>query len=162
MRDRQILRNWPDEGAPMSLAATDVSVTVSYSQSKHQDAQSRREKTLRGKLSYTWKRIYRYLSNKDQAGTGAVPVKVFQDALHQHQTFLSREEIDGIVRDYGSEAANPRLVDYNKLSEQLMGIESGSLQHKQFGKMRDTHSTLSRIMESMKKHKQRSEHMEAE
>ena len=97
----------------MSLTATDISFTIPPSQSRLQDTQSRREKTIRGKLSYTWKRIYRYLSAKDQAGTGAVSVQVFQDALHQHQTFLSREEIDGIVRDYGSESANPRLVDYN-------------------------------------------------
>ena len=89
-------------------------------------------------------------------------MKVFQDALHQHQTFLSREEIDGIVRDYGSEAANPRLVDYNKLSEQLMGIESGSSQHKQFEKMRDTHSTITKIMQNIKRNKQMSERMETE
>jgi hypothetical protein len=61
-------------------------------------------------MSYSWTQIHRFLSANDHNGEGKVPLEVFEDALNQTKTFLSRQEINTITQKFG----NP--VDYTRVS----------------------------------------------
>jgi hypothetical protein len=67
-------------------------------------------------MSYSWRQIYRFLSANDHNGEGKVPLSVFEEALNQTKTFLSRQEINSLTQKFG----NP--VDYTKISQDVMGI----------------------------------------
>ena len=51
------------------------------------------DQNLRDKLSYDWKQIYRKLNVNDMENTGRVGIKDFKEALHQTNTFLTKEDL---------------------------------------------------------------------
>ena len=56
------------------------------------------KESIKDKLKANWKGIYRYLSSKEKGNSGIVSVKVFNDALNSTNTFLSRQELDNVVK----------------------------------------------------------------
>ena len=55
---------------------------------------------VKGKLAYEWKNIYRGLIQSDSEQRGIVPTSTFSKILHQHKTFLSREEMKKLEQNF--------------------------------------------------------------
>jgi len=55
---------------------------------------------VKGKLAYEWKNIYRGLIQSDPEQRGIVPTSTFSKILHQHKTFLSREELKKVEQNF--------------------------------------------------------------
>lgn len=50
-------------------------------------------KTIKDKLAYNWKQMFRHFSSKDTMGSGIVSFKSFHEELSATGTFLSKEEL---------------------------------------------------------------------
>ena len=88
---------------------------------------------MKDKMSYSWRQIVRFLSANDKKGEGCVPISVFNEALNHTKTFMSKQEIESIVKQFG----NP--IDYTRISEELMG-HTDQKKKQQLQQMRNTHS----------------------
>lgn len=76
---------------------------------------------LREKLKSSWKHIFRYLSSSDLSNQGLVSQQNFNHALQFTNTFLSTEEVNSLVKQFGDGKKN---IDYMKVSKELIGIDS--------------------------------------
>jgi len=74
---------------------------------------------VKTKLSYNWKKIFRFLSSQDLANSGKVPRKQLESALLQFHTFLRLDEFTWLLQNYQN--TETKLVDYISISQTLMG-----------------------------------------
>jgi len=56
---------------------------------------------IKSKLGYDWKLIYRKLNADDVNNTGKVSMREFEKALHNTNTFLSKQDLQKIKYKYG-------------------------------------------------------------
>lgn len=73
---------------------------------------------LKAKLKYEWKGIYRHLSNIEKAGSGLVTLQDFTQALTKFGAYLSRDDLNRIVRLYSADAKSG-VINFNQLSLDL-------------------------------------------
>jgi len=56
---------------------------------------------IKQKLNYSWKRIFRFLSSRDQTNQGLVAVSMLEEALNQERVFLTKQELEYLVANFG-------------------------------------------------------------
>ena len=90
--------------------------------------QSTIEQSMKDKLSYDWKNIYRKLHANDLNGTGKVSMAQFERTLKQTSTFLSREDISLIKSQYGvrGRSIEKQLSGFDQNTASVYGSRSGS------------------------------------
>ena len=72
------------------------------------------ERVVKDKLQYDWKNIYRRLNADDVDDTGKVPMSKFEKTLRQTNTFLSKEDLNMIIKVIGlPELINDLIVAEN-------------------------------------------------
>jgi len=77
------------------------------------------EESIRNKLSYEWKNVYRHLNSVDVHEQGTVTKKQFEDALRNTGVFLSNEDIKYLQGTFGGsqkDMNNKGLINYDKVS----------------------------------------------
>ena len=77
------------------------------------------EESIKNKLSYEWKNLYRQLNSLDVQEKGAVTKKQFEDALRTTGVFLSNEDIKYLQDNFGGtyqDSNNKGLINYDKVS----------------------------------------------
>lgn len=79
--------------------------------------------SLKNKLAYEWKNIYRYISSKDTGGAGKISQREFEQAVHKNGAFLTREDTD-LIKKYFSTPSGE--IEYGRLSKDL-GMQTNSL-----------------------------------
>ena len=161
-------------GQQVSKTHRKYSKTMGYVNGQEVGSSNLIDQNLKDKLSYDWKQIYRKLNANDVDNSGRVTVRDFKNALHQTNTFISKEDLDKIETLYGrrdfklpKQSVNEKSsvvptqsnslwsnkqdmveIDYDMLSQNLLG--SADLHHKKFNAMRQTHSRLNQIKKVFK------------
>ena len=69
----------------------------------------------------------------------------FELAVQQSSVYLTRDEVQTIIKHFSAK----KMVEYLKISENLMGIKQGSYQQTAFDQMRRTHSNLNKIKSNL-------------
>jgi len=59
--------------------------------------------SIKLKLGYEWKSIYRALTSADSANDGTVSKEEFEAAVSKSRTFLTREELNKLFTAYPGE-----------------------------------------------------------
>ena len=97
--------------------------------------------SVKQKLSYDWKAVYRLLSTEDIQCTGIVPYKKFEEALRAIGVFVSAEDLNHIFHTFGGavRGGTERVINYQKLS---LGL---GLHQRSFNLMRATHTMINKM-----------------
>ena len=80
------------------------------------------EESIKNKLSYEWKNLYRQLNSLDVHEKGSVTKKQFEDALKTTGVFLSNEDIKYLQDNYCGplkDANNKGQINYDKVSQEM-------------------------------------------
>lgn len=76
---------------------------------------SKTNQSIKNKLSYEWKNIYRSLNTIDLNSSGLVTKKEFENWVHKNGAYLSRDELSRIHKRFSQEGD----IDYYRLSVEL-------------------------------------------
>jgi len=82
------------------------------------------EDSIKQKLAYEWKNVFRALTQFDNEKTGIAALATFIKVLHQQKVFLSREELRKLETLFPGTGEG--FLDYLKLSQE-MGLHKQSL-----------------------------------
>ncbi len=64
------------------------------------NAQARFKDSIKSKLQYEWKRIYRILTMSDTQATGSISPIIFEKAVLQCGVYITKEELARIIKLY--------------------------------------------------------------
>jgi len=76
---------------------------------------SKTNQVLQQKLGYEWKNIMRSLNAVDLNSSGIVTKKEFENCVHKHGVYLSRDELSNICKRYSQDGD----VNYHRISVEL-------------------------------------------
>lgn len=107
-----------------------MSKTLNDNFAKSQSTEPLLDKQLKDKLSYDWKQIYRKLNADDVDNKGTVTMRKFQKALHQTNTFLSKQELEKIQTHYGRK--------FGKFAKAAGTERAGAISQRNLGEERQT------------------------
>ena len=96
----------------------------------------KQESSIKQKLAYEWKNIYRGLNL--QSSSGVISKKAFEKTVHQNGVYLTKEEL-GLLYQRFTHPSSQDMIDFQQLSQSL-GMQSNSL-----NLVQQTHKYLSEI-----------------
>lgn len=73
--------------------------------------------SIKTKMQYEWKNIYRMLSSNDVHENGIISVRKFDEILQANNSFISNEDLKNLQEKFGSN--KDKTINYLKLSEEL-------------------------------------------